>query len=385
MIAQPTQTAAFPKFSLSRLLKTVFNPRPGERVAILIDLEDPHGIKNFGFLKDPALTIQRHAYDVFFQGFKNGVLDELELTGGEMFAYKITGGSNLDLPDLAVAPDGRELSLEKDIYPNYKLILCISTYSATAPLTAFAKKYRFRGATLHGLNEIILNSGLSVDYDEVSRNAEKLRLGMTKADWVEIDFVYGANRFTLRLDLSKQEAQKSHGLCRGGPDIANLPAGEIYYVPTGASGQFPLKFEDNTIGLMTVQKGRIVDSSLLQGNKKTIEAHRARIQADPAAGELGELGFGTQVLPVSGRDIQDEKVLGTMHVATGRSDHLGGHLTPDKFVHKENATHDDILFAPHKTPEIQVPQVRMRRNGKTEVLIENFQPAPYMANLLKGN
>ena len=383
MTVQPTQTAAFPPFSLSRLLKTVFNPRPGERVAILIDLPDPHAIKNFRFLKDPKLAIQRHAYDVFYQGFKNGVLDELKLTGGDIFAYKITGGSNLDLPDLAVAPDGRELSLEKDIYPDYKLILCISTYSATAPLTAFAKKYGFRGATLHGLNEIILNSGLAVDYDEVSRNAEKLRLGMTKADWVEIDFVYGADRFTLRLDLSKQEAQKSHGLCRGGPDIANLPAGEIYYVPTGASGQFPLKFEDNTIGLMTVQKGRIVDSKLLQGSKKTIEAHRAKIQADPAAGELGELGFGTQVLPVSGRDIQDEKVLGTMHVATGRSDHLGGHLTPDKFVNKQNATHDDILFAPHKTPEIQVPQVRMHRNGKTEVLIENFQPAPYMANLLK--
>jgi hypothetical protein len=30
-------------------------------------------------------------------------------------------------------------------------------------------------------------------------------------------------------------------------------------------------------------------------------------------------------------DIQDEKILGTLHVATGRSDHLGGHLTPDKF------------------------------------------------------
>jgi hypothetical protein len=29
-----------------------------------------------------------------------------------------------------------------------------------------------------------------------------------------------------------------------------------------------------------------------------------------------------------------------------------------------------------------VPQVRMFRNGKTEVLIENFQPAAYMAELL---
>lgn len=84
----------------------------------------------------------------------------------------------------------------------------------------------------------------------------------------------------------------------------------------------------------------------------------------------------------SGRDIQDEKILGTLHVATGRSDHLGGHLTPDKFANKRNATHDDILFAPHKTPEINVPRVRMHRYGKTEILIENFKPARYISGLL---
>jgi aminopeptidase len=384
MIAQTKLTVPekFPPFSLSRLLKTVFNPKSGERVAILIDLEDPHEAKDFGFIKNGDLTIQRHAYEVFYKGLKNGVLEQLGLTGGEMFAYKITGGSNLDLPDLAVAVDGTELSLERDIYPNYKLILCISTYSATAPLTAFAKKYGFRGATLHGLNQIILSSGLAVDYDQVSRNAEKLRLGMTRADWVEIDFAYGRDQFSLRLDLGQQEAQKSHGLCRGGPDIANLPAGEIYFVPTGGSGLFPLKFEDGTIGLMTVKGGRIVDSKLLKGSQKTINEHKRKVESDPATGELGELGFGTQLLPVSGRDIQDEKVLGTLHLATGRSDHLGGHLTPDKFNSKKNATHDDILFAPHKTPEINVPQVRMRRNGETVVLIENFQPATYMVDLL---
>jgi hypothetical protein len=375
----------FPPFSLSRLLKTVFNPSATERVAILIDLEDPRGVKAFEFLKNPDLTIQKLAYEVFYQGLKKSVLKELNLSGGELFAYKFTGGSNLDLPDLAIGTDGKEYSFERDIYPKYKLILCISTYSATAPLTAFAKQFGFRGATLHGLNQIILRSGLAVNYDDVSRDAEKLRLGMTKADWVEIDFTHGDDEFRLHLDLDRQEAQKSHGLCRGGPDIANLPAGEIYYVPTGASGRFPLKFEDGTIGLMTVKGGRIIESQLLKGNLLTIEAHQKKIKEDPAAGELGELGFGTQLLPVSGRDIQDEKILGTMHVATGRSDHLGGHLTPDKFKHKENATHDDILFAPHKTPEINVPQVRMHRNGKTVVLIENFHPAAYMADLLDEN
>lgn len=365
----------FPPFSLSRLLRTVFQPSAGERVCILIDLDDPREVKDFAFLKNPELTIQRNAYEHFYKGLREGgALDELGLTGGDLFAYKKTGGSNLDLPDEAWAPDGRQLSLERDIYPNYQLILCISTYSATAPLTAFAKRHGFRGATLHGINDIILRSGLAVDYQEVSRKAEKLRLGMTRADWAEIDFECAGRRHTLHLDLGRQEAQKSHGLCRGGPDVANLPAGEIYYVPTGAEGEFPMKYEDGTIGLMSVSDGRVRKARLIRGDEATIAAHQSKLETDPVTGELGELGFGTQELPVSGRDIQDEKILGTVHVATGRSDHLGGGLTPEKFASAKNATHDDILFSPSKTPEINVPQVRMCRNGETVILIENYAP-----------
>jgi hypothetical protein len=376
----PSQTK-FPPFSLARLLKTVFNPVASERVCILIDLPDPTGVKDFAFLDDPRFSIQRNAYNAFYRGLHDGVLAELGLTGGDLFAYKITGGSNLDLPDEAWAPDGRRLSLSRDIYPEYKIILCISTYSATAPLTAFAKQYGFRGATLHGLNDIILNSGLAVDYNQVSRLAEKLRLGMTRADWVEIDFLVDGHKHTLHLDLGRQEAQKSHGLCRGGPDVANLPAGEIYFVPTGAEGEFPMRYEDGTLGLMTVSGGRIVHTSLISGDEATIIAHQKKLVSDPVTGEIGELGFGTQELPVSGRDIQDEKILGTLHVATGRSDHLGGHLTPDKFADSKNATHDDILFSPTKTPEITVTQARMSRNGGVKVLIEDYIPV-YMRELL---
>jgi hypothetical protein len=373
----------FPPFSLTRLITTVFAPKGGERVAILIDLEDPAAVRNFGFLKDPALTIQRHAYEVFYQGLHKSGLKEMGLKGGDFFAYKITGGSNLDLPDEAFTPEGKKVSLEKDIYPNYDIILCISTYSATAPLTAFAKQFGFRGATLHGLNEIILSSGLAVDYNEVSKQAEKLRLGLTKADWFEVDFKVADHTYTLKLIINNQEAQKSHGMCRGPEaDVANLPAGEVYYVPEGAEGQFPMRYETGTIALMDVKGGRIVKATLLKGDQDEVDAHNAKLLSDPVTGEIGELGFGTQNLPVSGRDIQDEKVLGTMHVATGRSDHLGGHLVPKLFKNAKNATHDDILFSPAKTPEITVTQVRMKRDGKTEVVLENYQPAPYLAKLI---
>lgn len=377
-----TTERTFPPFSLTRLLRTVFAPRGGERVCVLIDLDDPRDIQGYRFLENPDLTIQRHAYDTIYLGLKNGTLADLGLRGGALFAYEKTGGSNLDLPAQAWTPEGRKVDFIEDICKQYDIVLCVSTYSATAPLTAWAKQYGFRGATMHGMNETILRSGLAVDYDDVSRDAEKLRLGMTRADWAEIDYECLGHRSTLRLELGGQEAQKSHGLCRGGPDVANLPAGEIYYVPEGAEGRFPMRYEDGTIGLMHVTGGRIVRAESLRGDVLTIAAHNAKLQSDPVTGELGELGFGTQVLPVSGRDIQDEKILGTLHVATGRSDHLGGHLTPDLFANKKNATHDDILFSPSKTPDIHVPQVRLHRDGATIVILENYAPAAYLRGLL---
>ena len=373
----------FPPFCLARLLRNTFRPRPGERICILIDLPELGLANGWAFLGDERFSIQRHAHDSFYKALHDGVMTELGLVGGEFFAYQETGGSNLDLPDRAVAPDGREVSLEREVYPSYDIILCISTHSATAPLTALAKRHGFRGATLHGVNEIILRSGLAVDYNEVSRDAEKLRLALTWADHFEIDFALVDDTHTLRLECGRQEAQKSHGICLADePDVANLPAGEVYFVPTGGQGAFPMQYADGTLGLQQVSSGRINGATLICGDQAVIDAHNAKLADDPVTGELGELGFGTQVLPVSGRDIQDEKILGTMHVATGRSDHLGGNLTPDKFAKAQNATHDDILFSPSKTPDITVTQVRMHRDGDSIVVLENYQPAKHLLRAL---
>lgn len=375
----------FPEFSLERLLGTVFEPTRGAKACVLIDLEDTSLMKGYGFLDVEGHEIQRKAYEEFYLGLKDGGMEALEMTGGEMFAIPMTYGSNLDLKDECFDADGKELSLDRDIYPNYDIILCISTYSATAPLTAKCKEFGFRGATLHGVNDVILSSGLAVDYNEVSADAEKMRLAMTKADTIEIDFELEDGKIlTASLDLDGQEAQKSHGLCKGtAPDVANLPAGEVYFVPVDANGQFPMKYEDGTLGVLDVKDRSIINSTLIEGNQETIDAHNARLADDPMTGTLGELGFGTQVLPVSGADIQDEKVLGTCHLATGRDDHLGGDIVPDMFKKHENSTHDDILFAPHKTPNFNIKQVRMKRGDREEIIIENFRASEYILDALR--
>jgi hypothetical protein len=376
----------FPEFDLVRLLGTVFDPTAGCRVCILIDAEDPASeMAGYGFLNKPGREVQTKAYEEFYLGLKDGAMEELGMSGGEMFSYRMTYGSNLDLDDPCWDADGQELSLERDIYPNYDLILCISTFSATAPLTEKCKIHGFRGATMHGLNDVILSTGLAVDYDQVSADAEKLRAKMSGADEIEIEFALEDGRvLTASLILAGQEAQKSHGLCKGkAPDIANLPAGEVYFVPVDANGQFPMKYEDGTLGVLEVRDRSIVRSTLIEGRQETIDAHNARLADDPMTGTLGELGFGTQVLPVSGADIQDEKVLGTCHLATGRDDHLGGDIVPSMFKKHENSTHDDILFAPHKTPNFNISQVRMKRGEQREVLIENFRASEYLLSALR--
>lgn len=365
-------------FDIVQLVRTVFHPHPGERVGIFIDLENPQDLRDMRFLRHPGLGTQRIAHDVFYRGLLNRKA-ELPFASVEIYAYEPTGGSNLDLPPTVVDSEGRALRLVDDVLSHLNIVLYLSTFSATAPITAFAKEMGFRGATMHGCNDIILRSGLAKNYEEVSAKAERLRQALTRCDDVVVEFETLGRKYRLTLEMGCQEAQKSHGLCRTPGEIANLPAGEVYWVPVNSHGRFPMKFKDDgTLALMDVSGGRITDATLLRGAPKTLDKALLRFRSDPATGVLGELGLGTQVLPVAGADIQDEKILGTLHIATGRDDHLGGDVGPGKFKDRRNATHEDILFAPHKTPEIQLDGAWMHKDGREVLILKNYQPTEYV-------
>jgi hypothetical protein len=370
----------FSPFDLQKLLVTCFgSSNEPLKLCILIDLPDLDLIKSKSFATDEKFAVQKHAVDKFLTPLRNTKLENFNVSSVDFFAYKTTYGSNLDPEDGAVDESGSPVSLSRNVYPNYDIILAITDYSLTAPLTAQAKIHGFRGATLHGLNDIILNSGLSVDYNFVSKQAEVFRQVITFTDHFDINFKALDRSFKLTLRCDKQDAQKSHGLCPAGkPDVANLPAGEVYFVPNGAEGSFPFRYSDGTIAEMIVEDGAIIKSNLISGDQDIVDARNTQLKEDPATGILGELGFGTQLLPVSGKDIQDEKIFGTCHVATGRSDHLGGNLTPELFNSKMNASHDDILYAPHKTPEISVSSVVMHKNGETQEIFSDYFPSPWL-------
>ncbi|MEM1296252.1 MAG: hypothetical protein AAGH89_12865, partial [Verrucomicrobiota bacterium] len=85
----------FPEFSLTRLLDTVFEPTEGCRVCILIDLEDLSLMENYGFLNVDGHEVQKKAFEEFYLGLKDGGMEKLGMTGGDIFAFAMTYGSNL--------------------------------------------------------------------------------------------------------------------------------------------------------------------------------------------------------------------------------------------------------------------------------------------------
>ena len=201
----------FPPFDAARLLSTVFDPTEGCRVCILVDFEEPPAlIRNFAFLEKEGFEVQKNAHRYFHQELHAGVMRKLGMSGGEMFAYRCTRGSNLDLEDEVWSTEGEQLSLDQHIYPAYDIILCVSTFSATAPLTAKCKEFGFRGATMHGMNEVILQSGLAVDYDEVSADAERMRLAMTGADKVEIRLLEDLACYRFEIFISNTQLLHYH-------------------------------------------------------------------------------------------------------------------------------------------------------------------------------
>lgn len=376
---------SFPPFDLERLLTSAFAPAPGERLTILIDFpDDPARVAGLGFLGDPGTELQELAVEVFYRGLLGGVAEKLGLGAVALYAYKETGGSNLDLPDEVYDLEGHPRRLEEALAQT-DIVLCMGHHSGTAPLLAYARRLGFRGASMHNIDRTVLSTGLAVDYRDVTAQTYRIRDGISGADRAEVDFEVAGRPLRLSFELGGARAGTSCGKCRERvPNIENLPDGEVYLVPQSCRGEFPLTCDDGTVGILRVEDGRVVGGELAVGDAAALEPWLSRFREDPATGVVCELGFGTQRFPYSGRGIQDEKILGTLHIATGRSDHLGGDLKPDRFQRPENATHDDHLFNPRCSPAVRLKQVRLERGGEWQVLIEDYQPAPYLARLADG-
>jgi leucyl aminopeptidase (aminopeptidase T) len=181
-----------------------------------------------------------------------------------------------------------------------------------------------RGATLPGVTEDMLARLMACDFPTLQRRSRELAELLSNADEARFTCPRGSD-FTM--DLTGRTGVADDGDLSGPNAFGNLPCGEGFIAPLSGAGTFvastlaSIGLSDEDPVVLTVQDGRLTDASGANGALFLETLH--------AGGELGtnlaELGIGTnERATLTGNVLEDEKILGTVHVAFGASAGIGG-------------------------------------------------------------
>jgi leucyl aminopeptidase (aminopeptidase T) len=181
-----------------------------------------------------------------------------------------------------------------------------------------------RIATLPGVTEEMLARAMSADPREVGRLAGMTAKRLTDATAARIGCPNGSD---LTLSLDGRKGNVDDGRLDSPGSFGNLPCGEAFIAPLEDRGDGRLVVDGSIAGFgvleepveLTVESGRLVAATGAVGE---------RLLETLAAGEgqtVAELGVGTngRARP-SGNVLEDEKILGSVHVAFGSSAGIGG-------------------------------------------------------------
>ena len=181
-----------------------------------------------------------------------------------------------------------------------------------------------RGATLPGVTEDMLARLMTAELDTLQRRSAALAQLLTESDEARITCPRGTD---LTLDLTGRDGIPDDGDLTGERAFGNLPCGEGFVSPRDGEGRM-VTGSLASIGLpqhepptLTIEAGRLTAATQPEGGR-LLAALRAAGDDGP---NLAELGIGTnERATLTGNILEDEKILGTVHVAFGASAGIGG-------------------------------------------------------------
>jgi len=183
-----------------------------------------------------------------------------------------------------------------------------------------------RIGTLPGATEEMLARLMTIDLGEVRRRGWALSGVLNGGSEVRITCRHGSD---LRLGIESRLSIVDAGELGSRGAFGNLPCGETFIAPVEGTGEGTLVVDGSIAGVglldtptsLTVRGGHLTDA--------TGEAGGTLMELLTAHGSDGtnvaELGIGTNEEAVlTGNILEDEKILGTAHVAFGASAAIGG-------------------------------------------------------------
>jgi leucyl aminopeptidase (aminopeptidase T) len=198
-----------------------------------------------------------------------------------------------------------------------------------------------RGATLPGVTEELLARLMSVDFDAMAARCHAVAELLTASGEAHLTCPKGTD---FRLELQGRTAIADDGDLTARGAFGNLPCGEGFISPASgvgtiaASSLFCGVLEEPL--LLEVREGELLSAS---GPGDVARTFLEELDAHGEAGRnLAELGVGTNDrATLTGNVLEDEKILGTAHVAFGASAAIGGTVSVP--VHQDVVVLDPTL------------------------------------------
>lgn len=187
-----------------------------------------------------------------------------------------------------------------------------------------------RVATLPGIQEATMIRCLGADYYAIADRTNKVTDLLTRGNRVHIVTEAGTD---LSFSVKGIDAIASTGLVHEKGGFGNLPSGEAYLRPLEGTAEGTLVVDGSMAGIGNLMaSGETIRIEISGGYAGTISGGPSADRLRDMLGAVGreaftvaEFGVGTNdAAQIIGNILEDEKVMGTIHIAFGNNMSMGG-------------------------------------------------------------
>lgn len=247
-----------------------------------------------------------------------------------------------------------------DMMPGADVIFFVTTRSLSH--TQARKRASAAGsriASMPGVTEDMMRRTISVDHLVIRALCARIIPRVSGAREVRITTRLGTD---LVFSLKGRVAYPDHGIIHGKGGFTNLPAGEVYAAPLEETANGRLVIDGSVAGLGLVRKP--ITLAIARGYVVGVGPGREAARLWSSLSRHGRPGlnvaeFGIGVNPrarVTGNVLEDEKALGTIHIAFGDNSNFGGRVRVP--------SHQDAVI---KRPTVVIDGRTAIRDGKLMV------------------
>ncbi|HET8566181.1 MAG TPA: aminopeptidase [Solirubrobacterales bacterium] len=185
-----------------------------------------------------------------------------------------------------------------------------------------------RVGSLPGVTEEMLGRLMTSDLEEIRRRSWAIVTALNRASEVRITCRHGSD---LRIGLEGRMGIVDGGELGNRGAFGNLPCGEGFIAPVEGTSEGVLVVDGSVAGVglldtptaLTVREGHLVEATGPDG----LQLMELLTVHGEDGTNVAELGIGTNEEAVlTGNILEDEKLLGTCHVAFGASAAIGGRV-----------------------------------------------------------